>query len=247
MLKPLIISIGMPRAGSGWHYNLIHDLVVASGGEDARLVRKRFLLGPILTEVNCNIGAFTLKRLIPVMIPALLGKKYVIKAHAGPTSFVMGLINLGQIIPIYIYRDPRDALLSAFEYGKAKRDSQRAGAFSELLTIEQAIEFMKDYVKISEQWLECHKALHCRYEDLLLDYRAEVKRLLDFLNIDLDDEKVQKVIAVYQPDKGSGNQKGTHFKQGLTGRYKEHLSEEQKALCIQVFGSYLDRVGYPRE
>ena len=27
--KPLIVSVGMPRAGSGWHYNLIHDLVVA--------------------------------------------------------------------------------------------------------------------------------------------------------------------------------------------------------------------------
>lgn len=247
MPKPLIVSIGMPRAGSGWHYNLIHDLVVATGGEDAHLVRKRFLLGPILSEVNCNIGAFTLKRLIPVMIPALLGKKYVIKAHAGPTPFVMRLINLGQVIPIYIYRDPRDALLSAFEYGKAKRDSQRAGAFSELITIEQAIEFMVDYVRISEQWLECKKALPCRYEDLLLDYSAEVKRLSDFLNIDQDDENVQKVIAGYQPKRGSGDQKGTHFKQGLIGRYKDHLSEEQKELCLQVFGPYLDRIGNPRE
>jgi hypothetical protein len=45
----------MPRAGSGWHYNLIHDLVVAGGGQDARQIRQRFHLERFLTEVNCNM------------------------------------------------------------------------------------------------------------------------------------------------------------------------------------------------
>ena len=35
----LILSVGMPRAGSGWYYNLTHDLIVSSGGQDARQVR----------------------------------------------------------------------------------------------------------------------------------------------------------------------------------------------------------------
>ena len=245
MKTPLIASIGMPRAGSGWHYNLIHDLVVASGGVDARRVRERFLLGAILTEVNCNIGAFTPKRLIPVMVPAVLGQRYVIKAHAGPTSLALRLIRKERIIPIYIYRDPRDALLSAYEYGQRKRDDGRSGAFSELDTIEKTIEFMKDYVAISEAWLGCDKALHCRYEDLLLDYQSEVARLADFLGIDIQGDGIQATIDKYQPRMGSMDQRGTHFRKGVIGRYREKLTGEQLVLCNKTFEPFIDRMGYP--
>jgi len=244
MVASLIVSIGMPRAGSGWHYNLIHDLVVASGGKNAHQIRTRFLLQPILTEVNCNIGAFTAKRLIPVLVPAVLGNKFVIKAHAGPTPFALKLIQKGWITPIYIYRDPRDALLSAFEYGKRKRDSARSGAFSELTNIPQSIDFMKEYVRIAEAWLDCAQALHCRYEDLLLEYPTEVDRLAGFLGFGVDDEKIQNTIDRYQPKKGSSDQKGTHFREGVIGRYKEKLTKEQIVLCNTAFGSFLDRMSY---
>jgi len=247
MKTPLIASIGMPRAGSGWHYNLIHELAVASKGKDARWVRKQFLLGAILTEVNCNIGAFTPQRLIPVMVPAMLGQKYVIKAHAGPTSLVLRLIRKGRVIPIYIYRDPRDALLSAYEYGGRKREDGRSGAFSELETIEQAIVFMEEYVAISEAWLDCDQALHCRYEDLLLDYPGEVSRLVEFLSIDINAEGIQGIIEKYQPRMGSRDQIGTHFRKGVIGRYREILSKEQIAVCNETFGPYLERMGYPLE
>lgn len=41
----ITLAAGMPRAGSGWHYNLVHDLVVANGGREARLMRTRYHLG----------------------------------------------------------------------------------------------------------------------------------------------------------------------------------------------------------
>ena len=66
----IILSVGMPRAGSGWYYNLTHDLVTATGGQDARQIRQRYHLESILTEVNCNIGALTPRRLVAISIPA---------------------------------------------------------------------------------------------------------------------------------------------------------------------------------
>jgi len=243
--KPLILSVGMPRAGSGWYYNLIHDLVVASGGRDARLIRRRYFLQPILTEVNCNIGAFTTKRLLPVMIPATLGNLYVVKAHAGVSPLALSLIRAGKIKATYIYRDPRDALLSAYEYGRRKRDAGRSGAFSDLNTIQQAISFMKEYVQISEAWLACEQAFHTRYEDLLLSYGEETQRLLVFLGLDPEDEAIKSVLHQYQPTKGRSDQKGTHFVKGKVGRYRERLSTEEQDLCIQVFGPYLEKMGYP--
>lgn len=244
MVTPLIVSVGMPRAGSGWHYNLIHDLVVAAGGKDSRWIRRRYLLQPILTEVNCNIGAFTAKRLLPVMVPALLGNSFVIKAHAGITPLANRLIRSERIRPTYIYRDPRDALLSAYEYGQRKRVKKRLGAFADLSTIERAISFMAEYIQISESWLDCNQALHTRYEELLLDYPTEIKRIMDFLNLDPDMDTIKQVIHKYQPQRGSTDQKGTHFVQGKIGRYQQQLSEAQQLLCIDAFGPYLKKMDY---
>jgi len=245
MKTPLFVSVGMPRAGSGWHYNLLHDLVVLSGGTDARQVRKRFLLGAILTEVNCNIGAFTTKRLLPVMVPAYLGTSYTIKAHAGPSPLFLRLIKSGAVKPTYIYRDPRDALLSAYEYGERKRAAGRSGAFSELDSIEAAIEFMEEYVRISESWLAIQPALHTRYEDLLQNYNEEANRLVEFLGFDPDHPGVQTILEKFQPKKGSSDQVGTHFVKGKIGRYREVLTSEQQSLCLDAFSHYLETMGYP--
>lgn len=245
MGKPLIVSVGMPRAGSGWHYNLIHDLVLAGGGQDARIVRRRFGLQPILTEVNCNIGAFTVWRLLPVILPTYLGQSYAIKAHAGYSPLALRLVLSGKLRVAYIYRDPRDALLSAYEYGWRKREKGREGAFSELETIEQAIDFTVEYVRISEAWLACKQALHTRYEDLLLDYETEAMRIVDFLGLDPDLPSVQAVIHDYQPQYGRSGQKGTHFVKGKIGRYRETLSPEQQKACLDAFSPYLQKMGYP--
>jgi hypothetical protein len=245
MLSQLIVSIGMPRSGSGWHFNLVHDLIVASGGKDARWIRQKYHLQSILTEINCNIGAFTPKRMIPVMVPVVLGNKFVIKAHAGPSPLALLLIRHEKIIPTYIYRDPRDALLSAFEYGQRKREKNRSGAFSDLKTIEQAIKFMEEYIEISETWLSCDHVFTIRYEDFLTNYQHETTRLVDFLEIEPGEDRIKAIIEQYQPQRGQSEQVGTHFEKGKAGRYREKLSGEQQALCIQAFGPYLKKMGYP--
>jgi hypothetical protein len=51
----IVLSVGMPRAGSGWHYNLIHDLMKAMGSAEAADIRIRFRLQDILSEVNCKL------------------------------------------------------------------------------------------------------------------------------------------------------------------------------------------------
>src|SRR5574341_556869 len=103
----IVLSVGMPRAGSGWHYNLIHDLMQTTGCAEAHEVRRRFHLEGILTEVNCNIGVLSARRLALVAIPALLGNTFVIKAHAGPAAAWRLLSALGLLRTTYIYRDPR--------------------------------------------------------------------------------------------------------------------------------------------
>ncbi len=204
MKSKLVLCVGMPRAGSGWHYNLVHDLVVANGGRDARQIRRQYFLGRILTEVNCNIGTLSAKRLLPCLIPTGLGISYTIKAHAGPKPFALRQVHSGRMQTTYIYRDPRDALLSAYEYGKRHLESKgRPNAFSHLTSINEAIDFMVDYVAISQQWLAEDAVLSTRYEDLLADYGHEVQRLTTFLKIPDGSPASTPVIEQYRPGQGS--------------------------------------------
>jgi hypothetical protein len=241
----IILSVGMPRAGSGWYYNLTHDLAVAAGADDARQIRQRYHLQRILTEVNCNIGALTPRRLLAVWLPSLLGRTFVIKAHAGPTPLARWLMERGQMQVAYIYRDPRDALLSAFENGQRASASGRPNAFSHLVDFEAAVAFMQPYLRIWEAWSDEPLVLSARYEDLLADYDAAAARLVAFLGYDAAAPAITAVVERYRPAAAARDtSKGLHFNKGQTGRFRGKLTPEQQAHLAQAFGAYLPRMGY---
>ncbi len=240
----LILSVGMPRAGSGWYYNLTHDLITAAGGQDARQIRQRYHLGRILTQVNCNIGALTPWRLAGVLIPSLLGNTFVVKAHAAPTPAAHALIRRSLLRPVYIYRDPRDALLSAYDNGQRALRKGNPNAFSHLTDFDKAVEFMLEYLRIWEAWMACEQALHTRFEALLTDYDAEAARLVAFLGLDAADPALRPVIDKYRPGQVQPGQKGTHFNQGRIGRFREKTTPEQQQVMAEKFAPYLSRMGY---
>lgn len=249
MKSKIILSIGMPRSGSAWFYNLTHDLVVAAGGADARKVREKYRLQRFLTEVNCLIPSLSFHRLLPVMVPSAFEPPYVINSHAERKPLADIFIKVGFIKPTFISRDPRDVALSAFEYGERARkykNGYRKGAdfFSQFSTIEDALYFMEEYLQVAEGWLTCPHALNVRYEDLLLNYGHETQRLVDFLAIDSGLPGLDEVIAKYNPAHRSSREKGTHFSKGKIGRYQQIFTEEQKALSKQIFGTYLEAQGY---
>jgi hypothetical protein len=241
----IILSIGMPRAGSGWYYNLTNDLMLASGAQDARQIRTRYRLENILTEVNCNIGALTPRRLLAVLVPSLLGNTFVIKAHAGPTPAALSLIRSGHLRVTYLYRDPRDAMLSAMENGRRAIERGRHNAFAPYVEFDAALRFMQDNIRIWESWMGCRQALHVRYEDLLTDYDLEAGRLVDFLRLSAGDSSIQAAVDRYRPEQARSDQKGIHFSQGRIGRFRSKMTTEQQGRLQQAFGPYLEQMGYP--
>jgi len=240
----IVLSVGMPRAGSGWHYNIIHDLMEVAGYDDAREIREKYHLQKILTEVNVNIGVLSLRRLGMVMIPALLGRDFVLKAHAGPTIWSRTLAALGLLRIVYIYRDPRDAMLSAYEYGRRTSEKGRPNFFAQFDTFEKSIDFMADYVDVWDAWMKEKHVLVARYEDLLMNYDAEMERLLAYLDLDADDDAVQGVVENYRPGKADAGQQGLHFFKGKIGRYKEKYTNDQQAQMVERFGAALQKMGY---
>lgn len=239
----IVLSVGMPRAGSGWHYNLIHDLMETAGYVDARVIREKYHLQSILTEVNCNIGVLSARRMTMVTIPALLGNNFVIKVHAGPSAASRLLQRLGLLRITYIYRDPRDAMLSAYDYGQRALQKGRPNAFSHLTDFDKSLAFILEYVHIWEAWMKEKDVLIARYEDLLMHYEDEISRLLGFLPLDGDTPEVRQVIEKYRPAAAEGQQ-GLHFYKGKIGRFREAYSAEQQRILREKLGVYLSKMGY---
>jgi hypothetical protein len=240
----IVLSVGMPRAGSAWHYNLTHDLMRTAGADDARDIRMKFHLQDILTEVNCNIGVLSARRLALVSIPALLGHTFVIKAHSGPTRASRLLQSLGLLRITYIYRDPRDAMLSAFDYGQRALSKGHPNAFSHLTDFEKSLEFIREYVDIWEKWVKQPGVMVTRYEDLLANYDVEAFRLVEFLKLDAQNTDVREVIEHYRPS-AAESQQGLHFYKGRAGRFRQAYTTEQQAVLSRAFGAALSRMGYP--
>ena len=239
----IYLSVGMPRAGSGWHYNLIHGLMQTTGCVDARLIREKYRLQKILTEVNCNIGVLSARRLWMTAVPSLTWNSFVIKAHAGPTSTSRLFQRLGLLRITYIYRDPRDAMLSAFDYGQRALQKGRPNAFSHLTDFDKSLAFIMEYVHIWERWMKQKDVLIARYEDLLMNYDGEVTRLLGFLNLEESKVEIRKVIDSFRPEKGEGQQ-GLHFFKGKIGRFRDAYTADQQAVLTQAMGAYLQRMRY---
>jgi hypothetical protein len=215
----------------------------ADGYTDARIIREKYRLQSILTEVNCNIGVLSLRRMGMVSVPALMGNDFVIKAHAGPSIPARLLQSLGLLRITYIYRDPRDAMLSAYDYGQRALQKGRPNAFSHLSDFEKSLDFMMDYVHIWEQWMGEKNVLIARYEDLLTDYDSEAKRLVEFLKLDGSRSNVQNVTEHYRPGK-SDEQQGLHFFKGKIGRFRESYTTEQQAVMNDRLGGYLSKMRY---
>ncbi|MEY2816562.1 MAG: hypothetical protein RL275_25 [Chloroflexota bacterium] len=241
----IVLSVGMPRAGSGWHYNLIHDLMKTTGCADAHDIREKYRLQKILTEVNCNIGVLSTRRLAMVTIPTLLGNTFVIKAHAGPSSASRLLASMGILRITYIYRDPRDAMLSAFDYGQRALAKGRPNAFSHLSSFEKSVDFMMEYVHIWERWIGEKNVLIARYEDLLTNYDVESAKLVNHLKLDANKPEVRAVIEQYRPGANDGQQ-GLHFYKGKIGRFRDAYTSDQQMVLLEKLSPYLDRMGYEK-
>jgi hypothetical protein len=154
------------------------------------------------------------------------------------------LEGLGLLRVTYIYRDPRDAMLSAYDFGQRAIDKGRPNAFSHLTDFQKTLDFMAEYVRIWEKWMSEKTPLIARYEDLLTDYDRETARLVGFLKLNGDQPEVQKVIEQYRPGKGDGQQ-GLHFYKGKIGRFRESYSAEEQKVMIERFGPALTKMGYP--
>jgi hypothetical protein len=249
----IVLSAGMQKSGSGCYYNLINDLLVSAGFHDCRFVRDKFRLHDVLKDYNCNLGEFTLRKLFRILIPHMRRYTFTVKTHQAPPVKLLRVICRMRILKAtYIFRDPRDVVVSAFEHGQRIRRAGQMHSFAALHSIESSIEFVAGLLGIWNEWHTLGEQLNAfviteKYENLLADSGGAANRLVRFLDLALEPESIHKIIEKYSKISAAKNPKGLHFNKGVIGRFRSVLSKEQLGLCERHFSPYLERMGYCTE
>ena len=145
---------------------------------------------------------------------------------------------------VYIFRDPRAALLSAYEYGQRAIKSGRLNAFSHLHTLDEAADFIEFYIEIWQAWSAIEGVLILRYEDMLTDYPAAVEKTAHYLDLDLDSPTCVEVVNRYLPGKGDPGNVGTHFSKGEAERFRRVIDSDKLEQYTELFEVFLQQMGY---
>lgn len=243
----IVVSASMKKAGSGWYFNLTNDLLVAAGNESVRDLRTRYGLDGLLKGGNCQVDLSYASRLPRLVPPLMRGQTFAVKTHGRPRFPLQSLMRLGLAKATYIYRDPRDVALSMIDHGRELRDEGNdANVLARIETLEDALAHIRDdAIEIWTQWQNVGGVHMVRYEDLLTDTEGELRRLADYLELDVPASTYQALTAKYdRRSKNDDHDENLHFNAGIAARYRQALDEDARALCRKRLDPELSRMGY---
>jgi hypothetical protein len=147
---------------------------------------------------------------------------------------------------IILTRDFRDILCSARAFN-TKRNNQAFGRDKVNDDFEWVDRISKMGARrLREAWQERkNQSLHVKYEDLILNTNSEIKRILDYLEIESTTSVISAIIkSVFSIDSSISIHQTTKDPKTSVGRWKTDMNEELKAHCRIKLGSTLESFGY---
>lgn len=151
---------------------------------------------------------------------------------------------------VYVVRDPRDTSLSkanfAFTDYIQSRDRHDERSPEEYLANRLAGSTIT-WVRHVARHLEQQQKFNIHFvffERLLNDTDNELRRLLDYLELDLDDTKfagLKSTIAFSSMKERDPE----HVSSGQSGKWRTKFTDSQKKLVVRLAGPLLDKLEYP--
>lgn len=240
----IILACGMPKSGSGLLFNLIHDVIEIGLGLNSRALKKRIFLKHLLKTYNNSIGHPWGFKLLYLYLCSLIFGVFVVKTHGELNIYMKILAKLKLTVLFYSFRDPRDVIISLRDHGEKIKDSHPNHEFVQLIVFEDALAKVKIWSQGYYGYRECNYC-HCfGYDELKTEMTNVVNTIAKELDISLTKAQVDSIADKYNPVKNNFNSKGLHFNQGVSGRYKNELTQGQINKANKLLTSELTDMGY---
>jgi hypothetical protein len=160
-----------------------------------------------------------------------LGHPLALKTHARPPKDLAAMITRGEALVQISYRDPRDMALSMLDHGTRARASGQK-SFSELKTLTQTMENIRQQFKTLSLWLRLPQALPLYFEDVGFQTKASAQRVLQQLGLRLEAETLADVVQQHR---------FTQKNKARPLRYPDEMPEEQAEAIGQEFAAFIRR------
>ena len=167
----------------------------------------------------------------------------VVKVHCFLTPYLRQVLLQAGAMVTFCYRDPRDMILSAMDH-RERAAKQGRTVFEQFTTVKNSLREAEFWCRMSCTWVESGLAKLFLYTDTVSNPVGQIKRLADYLNVDVTDQQIESIFAAEDRNKSVG---WCEFNKGDLTRYKTEMQPFEIELCNQYLGKYIRQLGFEVE
>ena len=185
----------------------------------------------------------------------------VTSAHLFSSPEVLERVCTPAFVPYFIYRDPRDVVVSHVFYVTEMEKNHVHHAYYQSLPDFDArlrtsilgipdspVEFPDITGRFAPYlgWLNHPEVLNIHFEDFIHDRPGTLNRILDHFLVRVPLDVPRKTVLDYL-ETSINPKKSPTFRSGKTGEWKKHFKDEHKAFFKENAGDLLVRLGYEKD
>lgn len=208
--------------------------------------------------VHINYDSFFAGQQVPVE-KAFESNDFLAKGF-NEQGFIYGPMRSNRDIPnkqayknLLILRDPRDVMVSLFYSMRYSHSLISKGMISIRQEAEKhdvdsyvylrAQEFREKYDSYKELLVQNYNTLYLRYDDLIDNPETSLKKIIDFIGVELHQETFKELANQLKPSDSENIY--THKRSGRSGQFKEKLKTETIDFLNQEFEEIIPYFGFP--
>ena len=167
---------------------------------------------------------------------------FIVKMHtrlAKPT--VKKLLEKFKVKVTVCYRDPRDIILSAIDHGvRFRKGFCGSGGFEHIFNIEDGIREFKKWSYIYYEWKKYENVLMIKYEDLMTDQLTLLKRINDYLGVNLENGILKSIYEKRDREKILS----WNYNKGTIYRWRHEMPSDLLKKCNELLSEDIIKMGY---
>lgn len=176
-------------------------------------------------------------------MPAKLAFGQYTVSHHRLRPNIRSLLDRGQVHPTFLYRDPRDIIVSKFYY------SHRMNPTREFIFDAKRYQEVVDHIR---EWTSFPDIWQMQFEDLKVDPVGVFGRFCEHVGWDVAPERIEDIVNATTFKKMTGRANGkedkaSHFRKGISGDWVNHFDEHTKDMVKEISGDLLVSLGYEKD